>query len=213
MTSSARSTALISLLAAALFGPLLALRRLGPLDFWWGMSLSIVILVSLGYMKDASYRASTRLDWREGVARKIGLGLATALLLYGIFWAGGSLSRAALPSAGKEIAAVYSFKQEASAIRMGLLIVLIIGPGEELFWRGFVQRRWESSLGRTSGWLAAAAFYAAVHAGSGNFMLVLAALVCGLFWGALYSWSRSVLLVAVSHTVWDGLVFLLFPLG
>jgi membrane protease YdiL (CAAX protease family) len=68
-------------------------------------------------------------------------------------------------------------------------------------------------MGQTSGWLTAAALYAAVHAGSGNFMLVLSALAGGLFWGALYSWSRSVLLVAVSHAAWDGLVFLLFPLG
>jgi len=213
MTSSGRSTAFLSLLAAALFGPLLAWRRLGPLDFWWGMSLAVVILVSLSCLNDESLLRSARHDWREGAVRKAGLGLLTALLLYGVFWAGGSLSRSVLPSAGKEIEAVYSFKRAASVLRIGLLIILIIGPGEEFFWRGFIQRRFQSGLGRTCGWLAAAAFYAAVHAGSGNFMLVLSALVCGLYWGALYSWSRSLLLVAVSHTVWDGLVFLLFPLG
>lgn len=213
MRSSSRSVTILPILAAALFGPLLAWRRLGPLDFWWGMSLSIAILVGLSTLVDRRRRPSWLEAWRDSAGRKIGLGLLSALLLYGVFWAGDALSRAVLPAAGKEIEAVYSFRQDASIIRIGLLIVLIIGPGEELFWRGFLQRRWQNSLGRSAGWLSAAAFYAFVHAGSGNFMLILSALVCGLYWGALYSWSRSVLFVAVSHTLWDLLIFVLFPLG
>jgi hypothetical protein len=42
-------------------------------------------------------------------------------------------------------------------------------------------------------------------------MLVLAAAVCGLFWGVLYLRTGSILLVAVSHTLWDIAVFVLFP--
>jgi membrane protease YdiL (CAAX protease family) len=42
-------------------------------------------------------------------------------------------------------------------------------------------------------------------------MLVLAAAVCGLFWGVIYLKTRSVLLVAVSHTLWDLAVFILVP--
>jgi len=213
MRSSSRSVTILPILAAALFGPLLAWRRLGPLDFWWGMSLSVAALVTLSCLTDRSQRSSFLQDWRKGRGKKIGLGLLSALVLYGVFWAGNAVSPSVLPSAGKEIEAVYSFRQDASIIRIGLLIVLIIGPGEELFWRGFLQRRWQNSLGRSAGWLSAAAFYAFVHAGSGNFMLILSALVCGLYWGALYSWSRSVLLVAVSHTLWDLLIFVLFPLG
>ena len=42
-------------------------------------------------------------------------------------------------------------------------------------------------------------------------MLVLAAAVCGLFWGYLYMRTGSALLVVVSHTVWDIAVFLIVP--
>ena len=208
-----RSTALPPIIAAALFGPLMAWRRLGPLDFWWGMSASVSGLVILSAVVDNTQRSALLQDWKEGLARKIGLGVLSAFGLYGVFWAGNAFSRAIFPSAATDIGAVYDFKQGASIIRIGLLIVFIIGPGEELFWRGFLQRRWQKRVGPLSGWLLAAGFYALVHTGSGNPMLVVSALVCGLFWGALYVWFRSAILVAVSHTLWDLLIFIIFPLG
>lgn len=48
---------------------------------------------------------------------------------------------------------------------------------------------------------------------TGNPVLLLAALVCGLFWGLLYHFTKSLPLVVISHTAWDLLVFLVFPLG
>jgi len=213
MRFSGRSTALLPIVAAALFGPLLAWRRLGPLDFWWGMSVSVAGLVILSGVVDNTQRSSLLQDWKGGLAQKIGLGLLSALALYGVFWAGNAVSRAVFPEVAKDIGAVYDFRHDASIIRIGLLIVFVIGPGEELFWRGFLQRRWQKRLGLLSGWLLAAGFYAVVHIGSGNPMLVLSALVCGLYWGALYALSRSAIMVAVSHTLWDLLIFVIFPLG
>ena len=65
------------------------------------------------------------------------------------------------------------------------------------------------------GWLlaalAATALYAVVHLSSGNPMLILAALVCGLFWGLLYQRTGSITLVVISHTAWNLTVFLGFP--
>jgi membrane protease YdiL (CAAX protease family) len=205
--------ALLPLLAAALFVTLLARRGLGPLDFWWGMSLAVVTLVGLSILTDKSQRSSLLQDWKEGRTKKIVWGLFSALGLYAVFWAGNTVSRLVLPAAAIEIDEVYGFGQGAAALRVGLLIVLVIGPGEEIFWRGFVQRRWQDGLGPPLGWLLAAAFYALVHVGSGNFILVLSALVCGLYWGWLYARFRSALLVAVSHTVWDVTIFLILPLG
>jgi membrane protease YdiL (CAAX protease family) len=42
-------------------------------------------------------------------------------------------------------------------------------------------------------------------------MLILAALIAGLFWGFMYYRYRSLLANVVSHTVWDVAVFLVFP--
>jgi membrane protease YdiL (CAAX protease family) len=56
-----------------------------------------------------------------------------------------------------------------------------------------------------------ALLYTAVHLAGGNIMLVLAAALCGVFWGWLYLRFRSPLLNIISHTLWDLLVFVVLP--
>lgn len=201
----------IALLASVLFVPLFIFRSLGPFDFWWWMSFNLVLLIGLSLAADKSYLSSVLSDLKSMPARKVSMGILSALLLYGIFFAGNWLARQILPFAQNGIGQVYSFKTGASPLRIILLMVFLIGPGEELFWRGFLQRRWQSFFGPVAGWLISTALYALIHAGSGNLMLVLAAGVCGLFWGALYLRYRSVLLVVASHTLWDLLVFIVAP--
>jgi membrane protease YdiL (CAAX protease family) len=43
-------------------------------------------------------------------------------------------------------------------------------------------------------------------------MLVLAAGVCGVFWGLLYSAFKSIAVNAVSHALWALTIFILRPL-
>jgi len=197
--------------AVLLFVPLFILRGLGPLDFWGWMSLNLVLLIGLGSVFDCGFLPAMKADLSSGLGNKLLLGAGSAAALYAFFWAGNLISRMILPFAGAGIADVYGFKAGASPVRIVLLMALLIGPGEELFWRGFLQRRWQERFGRGSGFLAAAVLYTLVHVGSSNPMLVLAAAVCGLFWGAIYDRTGSVLLVAVSHTLWDIAVFILFP--
>jgi hypothetical protein len=200
-------------LALTLFPFLLLFRRLGPLDFWWAMGLVVAVLVVSAFAADGGYAASLREDVRTHPIRKIALGVLSAAALYGVFYLGGVLVRRLLPMGGEGIGAVYSLKAGAPSLRIGLLFLFVIGPGEELFWRGYLQRIWQNKLGCASALPLAVAAYTAVHVASGNPVLVLAAAVCGLFWGILYLRSGSVLLVAVSHTLWDLAVFLLFPLA
>jgi len=206
-----RLSILIALLAAVLFVPLFIFRSIGPVDFWWWMSFNLVLLIGLSLAADKSYLSSVLSDLKSMPARKVFLGILTALILYGIFFVGNGLARWLYPLAGKGIGQVYDFRAGASPLRVVLLMVFLIGPGEEIFWRGFLQRRWQARFGPVPGWLLSTALYALIHAGSGNLMLVLAAGVCGLFWGALYLRYRSVLLVAASHTLWDLLVFIVAP--
>ncbi len=211
MTETPRRRSDLAAFAVLLFVPLFIFRTAGPLDFWWWMSLNIVLAVALGAALDGTYFPSLRTDLRAGVGRKVFLGLASAAVLYGVFYLGNALSRLILPFAEPGIGAVYAFKSGASLGRIVPLMALLIGPGEEIFWRGFLQRRWQERFGPWPGFVLAAALYAAVHAGSGNVMLVLAAAVCGLFWGWIYMRTKSLLLVAVSHTAWDLAVFVAFP--
>ena len=207
-----RLSAVLPWAAAVFFSLLFHFRELGPFDFWWGMGTIIAVLVGTAVFADGSFRRSLREDLEEGVTRKVVLGVLTAVFLYLVFLAGNALSRRVLPFAGGGIEAVYGFKAGVPPWRVGLLLVFMIGPGEELFWRGWLQRSWQERFGPAALPLATA-LYAAVHIASGNPMLVLGAAVCGVYWGFLYRRFHSILLVAVSHTLWDVAVFLVFPFG
>ena len=172
------------------------------------MSANQILLICLALFTVREFRQELKFDLSSKIGKKLALGLLSAGILYGLFFLGNIFSRTLLPFASQGINRIYGFKEGASGLRILLLMLLLIGPGEELFWRGFLQKRWQGRISRYHAWLLVTLLYAAVHAASGNLMLVLAAAVCGLFWGWLYLKYQSVLLVAVSHTVWDILVFL-----
>jgi membrane protease YdiL (CAAX protease family) len=88
----------------------------------------------------------------------------------------------------------------------------VAAPGEELFWRGFVQKRLLHYFGPYMSIFIGALLYASVHIYSGTLILMLAAFFSGLMWGALYLWKRSMPLVIVSHIVFDIMIFIILPL-
>jgi len=199
--------------AVLLFGPLFVVRGIGAFDFWWWMSADIGLLLCIAAFLDPEWRRALTRDLKHDPLKKAMLGIGSALLLYLFFVLANSIARRLLPFAGSGIDSVYAFKQGASALRIALLMLLVIGPGEELFWRGFLQRRFQHAYGPDRGFLLATAVYTLVHVGSGNLMLVLAAGVCGAYWGLLYRMTGSLLINVISHTLWDLFIFLLFPVS
>jgi membrane protease YdiL (CAAX protease family) len=205
-----------SLLAAAIIAGILFLLlftfggRYG-LDFWWWLSLNIAILLILSLILDPDYLAYLKNDAARHTIMKIAAGIGSAIVLYLVFWSGNYLSTRILPFSELQIGEVYSLKTSVSSVRIAILMVLIIGPGEELFWRGFLQRQLHHRFSAFKGFLITNLLYTMVHIPSGNPMLILAAMVCGFFWGWLYMRHQSVLLNCISHTLWDMAVFIYFP--
>lgn len=206
-----RTLGVIAALAAVLFIGLFRLRHLGPLDFWRWMSLNIVALVSLSLATDRRYGKRLRDDIHSGLPRKLILGVSSAVVLYALFAAGKAAAFKLFAFAPAAIADIYRLKLGAGLLDVSLLLGLIIGPGEEIFWRGFLQEKTGSLVGPDAGLWLTALVYALVHVASGNIMLVLAAAVCGVFWGLTYRIFRSPVLNAVSHTIWALAVFVFFP--
>jgi membrane protease YdiL (CAAX protease family) len=198
-------------LAAVLFIALFRFRRLGPIDFWAWLASNIVLVAALAFAVDRGYGQRIREDLRSGLLRKIGIGVVSAMALYAVFAAGRAAALGLFPFALEGIERVYALRSGVPLFRIVLLITLLIGPGEEIFWRGFFQENAGSGPGRAAGFILASLLYTSVHLASGNIMLMLAAAVCGVFWGWLYMRYRSPLLNIVSHTVWDLLVFVVFP--
>jgi tetratricopeptide (TPR) repeat protein len=170
----------------------------GPREHFWDRMTATGVL--LGGLALATDRDTRRV--RVG-PRQIALGLATAAGLYGIFRIGDSLAREVLPRGGEEIGDIYALRslrpKEELAARLGL----VIGPAEELFWRGFVQRR--------VGYLTATALYGGAHIVTENATLVGAATIAGAYWGFLRAIGVPLGALAVSHVAWDIWIFLVAP--
>lgn len=97
----------------------------------------------------------------------------------------------------------------AVALALSLLVVV---PGEELFWRGLVQPRLQASMPVLSGPALAWIGYVVANAASGSLPLVAAAAVGGAVWGALALWTHGVVASVACHATWTGLM-LAYPPG
>ncbi|MFH0882050.1 MAG: type II CAAX endopeptidase family protein [bacterium] len=144
-------------------------------------------------------------------SRFILMGFVAAFVLYGLFALGDKAVRVVLADGAHQVANVYATRAQAQPTVIGLLLFFIIGPGEELFWRGWVQRTFSARFGAIGGYLITTAVYILVHVPSMNLTLIGAAAVAGAFWGYLYVLYGHIGPGLVSHALWDVSVFILFP--
>lgn len=175
--------------------------------FWFKISVSALILAALSFVFQSPRTLRLKFDLRAAV-----LGLLSAVLLYLIFWAGKTFSTMTLPFAGSQIGAIYGKGEGTPVWVICLLLFFITGPCEELYWRGFLQRRLMRRFGNVSGWVIATLLYAGVHISSLNFMLIGAAGVAGAFWGAMYWRFEDLTPVIISHSIWSTVIFAVFPI-
>ena len=71
--------------------------------------------------------------------REVALGLASAGRLYGTFGLGDRFARRFVPGGEREIRDIYALRGLRPAAEIAARLATIIGPAEELFWRGLVQ--------------------------------------------------------------------------
>lgn len=177
------------------------------LNFWWAMTASAIILTTLAIPYLWNHR--TRVNWMSQVV----LGLLIAVCLWGVFWVGDRLSNLLFDFARPQVESIYQMKQDNAPWLIGLLLLCIIGPAEELFWRGYVQRSLSTRWSKNFAFMATTAVYTVIHIPSMNFMLIMAALTCGICWGGLYRFfPKNLPAIVISHAVWDAAVFVWFPI-
>ena len=145
--------------------------------------------------------------------RDLARGLGSAAGLYVIFQIGDRMARRIMPAGDREIAGIYELRSAAPRPAIATALGLVIGPGEELFWRGLVQRELMRRYGRVRGTLIASSIYGGVHLVSANLTLTGAASIAGLYWGALYAREQRLAPLIISHVSWDIWIFLIAPTG
>ena len=186
-----------------------------PFHFWAMLTFSTSLLAAVAFVLGRPL-----LSGREFTAKNILLGIILAALLYAVFYLGNQflvmvsrLFPALLPDPAGDIASVYANLGGLSPALVGLLLFFPIGFGEEIFWRGFVQRRFRERWSARFGFVLTTLLYTAIHLPTGNPVLILAALTCGLFWGGFYWATGRLVPVLVSHMLWDPFIFVIVPIN
>ncbi|HOE17787.1 MAG TPA: type II CAAX endopeptidase family protein [Syntrophorhabdaceae bacterium] len=186
---------------------------LRPFNFWLTMTFNTALLSAISF-------AAGKVPWqkREWGMRNIGIGIFAAIVLYGIFWLGHQVLILAntytglLPQRAENLSAIYASRAELPQYLVAALLFFPIGFGEEIYWRGFVQRSFQERWGKGAALLFTVILYTAVHLSTGNPVLILAAFICGIYWSGLYWYTGSLVPVLISHMLWDPFIFVIAPI-
>ncbi len=141
------------------------------------------------------------------------LGISAAAALYGGFWLAHRLAQTVLPLPMDQLGELYALRGLAPGALIGLLVALVIAPGEELYWRGLIQVGFAQTVGTGTGLVLGVLAYGVTHLLTGRPILAVAATAAGLVWGLLLAWQGRLWPVVISHIVWDLLIFLGRPIG
>ncbi len=177
-------------------------------NFWVMMTCSGLILTTYSSLASPGWWKDIKMGWSD-----IAIGITLAATLWGIFWIGDRLSSLMFDFARPQVNMIYGMKEGENPVVLTLLMLFIIGPAEEIFWRGFVQKSFSKRWNPTTGFIVTTLVYGLVHLAKFNFMLIMAALVAGFVWGLAYRFFPERLgAIILSHALWDCAVFIWFPI-
>lgn len=178
------------------------------INFWVMMTCSGVTLTLYSTWASPGWWKDIRIGLSD-----ILLGAGLAALMWGVFWLGEFFSTLLFDFARPQVDAIYGIKEGESPLVLTLLMLFIIGPAEEIFWRGYIQKGLSSRWNPNIGFVVTTLVYSLVHLAKFNFMLIMAAAVAGLIWGLAYRMFPERLgAIIISHALWDCAVFIWFPI-
>ena len=177
-------------------------------NFWVMMTCSGLALTAYSTWAQKGWWKDIKLD-----ASNIILGIALAAALWGIFWVGDKLSSLMFDFARPQVNLIYGMKEGENPWVLTFLMLFIIGPAEEIFWRAYIQKNFSKRWNPDIGFIVTTLVYSLVHISKFNFMLIMAAMVAGIVWGLAYRFFPEKLgAIIISHAIWDCAVFIWFPI-
>lgn len=177
-------------------------------NFWVMMTFSGLTLTVYSTWASPGWWKDIRLDLSN-----ILLGVALAAVLWGVFWVGDKLSSLMFDFARPQVDMIYGMKEGENPWVLTALMLLIIGPAEEIFWRGYLQKSFSKKWNPNMGFVVTTLMYSLVHVSKFNFMLIMAAAVAGFVWGLAYRfYPEKFGAILLSHALWDCAVFIWFPI-
>lgn len=196
------------LLAAVLWTIMFSPWTAPHVNFWVMMTCSGAALTIFTTWARPGWWKEVRLKFSD-----VALGITLAAALWGVFWLGEFFSTLLFDFARGQVDSIYGMKEGENPLVLTMLMLLIIGPAEEIFWRGFIQNRFSARWNPNTGFIVTTLVYSLVHLSKFNFMLIMAAMVAGLVWGLAYRFFPERLgAIIISHALWDCAVFIWFPI-
>ena len=196
------------LIATVLWGVMFSPWTAPHVNFWITMTISGIILTSYSLWADRNVLKAIRIGWVD-----ILLGIGIAVALWGVFWIGDKVSSWMFNFARPQVDTIYGMKDGENPWILSFLLLFIIGPAEEIFWRGYLQNNLSKRFSPNMGFVLTTLAYSLVHIFKFNFMLIMAAAVAGFIWGLLYRFFPNRLgAIVLSHALWDCAVFIWFPI-
>jgi membrane protease YdiL (CAAX protease family) len=166
-------------------------------------ALTVVLVVSaLSSRKLAIWFRPTRLAIVSG----LGIGVGMTLLTYPVF----SLATRLFPSLRTDVAVLYQEANRASlAATLAWVVAIIVA--EELLWRGALLQVLSRRVPEWAAMALSVATYALAQFGTGSWIVMLLALVCGTLWTVQRRVTRSLLSPLLAHLIWTPVVIFLRP--
>jgi membrane protease YdiL (CAAX protease family) len=174
--------------------------RIRGVSVWLAQGVAVGA-ASIAALATGSIHLSPRVGW----VRAFLIGASAGVVLYKatVFFVGVASEH---PVFRRHVRALYDQRHGISLPAALIVAAVVIGPGEEVFWRGLFQ----SHLAESHGWWAGAALtwttYTAANAVGGSLPILAGALVGGAVWGLLAVATHGVLAPMLCHSVWTGLM-------
>lgn len=183
---------------------------------WTAPHVNFWVMMTCSGMTLTLYSTWAAPGWWKGIKLDLDnilLGAGLAAVLWGVFWVGDRLSSLMFDFARPQVDMIYSMKDGSNPLVLTALMLLIIGPAEEIFWRGYLQKSFSKRWNPNIGFVVTTLMYSLVHISKFNFMLIMAAAVAGFVWGLAYRFYPEKLgAIILSHALWDCAVFIWFPI-
>ncbi len=183
-----------------------------PIDNFWIMMVIATTLLSV--ISLLTFKDQLRLS--NFNFKEISIGILSAVILYVVFYAGRHLLDVLkiIPDHQQGISNVYARPGVVPKWLIAMFLFFPVGFGEEIFWRGLLQRLMSNKHGNIKAFLLTTFFYTAVHFPTLNPVLILAAFLVGIFWGLMFIWrGNNIVAPMISHMIWDPLIFIILPLN
>lgn len=183
----------------------LAISFQSNLPFWTVFPLSFFVLTIAATIL-GTY------DWKKSSILTILIGILSGLFMYALFFIGKIIAGYIFPEQLTAVVDLYSKIKPVTTWNFILLFIIII-PGEELFWRGYIQKKLSLVL-HNKIWLIilSALLYTSANIYTGSPLFLLATFLGGIVWGILYLWKQNIGIVILSHLVFNLFLLVLFPI-